>query len=81
MLHGGKSARFNPGHAQSASESMPHVWLQVISGGIDVLGEILNAGDGLAIENQADGFRIQGLSNESRLLAFRLNEPTSSQSS
>jgi len=53
----------------------------VISGGIDVLGEILNAGDGLAIENQADGFRIQGLSNESRLLAFRLNEPTSSQSS
>lgn len=64
-----------------ASESMPHVWLQVISGGIDVLGEILNAGDGLAIENQADGFRIQGLSNESRLLAFRLNEPTSSQSS
>lgn len=64
-----------------ASESMPHVWLQVISGGIDVLGEILNAGHGLAIENQAEGFRIQGLSNESLILAFRLNEPTSSQSS
>ena len=68
-------------HDVPASESMPHVWLQVISGSVGVLGETLHVGDGLAVENQADGFRIQGLSNESRLLAFRLNEAASQQSS
>lgn len=55
-----------------ASESMPHAWVQVISGGISVLGESLGTADGLAIEDAADGFEITA-SIDCKFLLFRLS--------
>ncbi len=55
-----------------ASEEMPHVWIQVISGAIAVLSESLSTGDGLAVENHADAIEITATS-DSKFLAFRLS--------
>ncbi len=55
-----------------ASNSSPHVWIQVISGSISVLGESLSTGDGLAIENTADEFLIETTA-DTKLLLFRLS--------
>jgi len=55
-----------------ASESMPHAWIQVISGDISVLGESLSTADGLAIEDATESFEITA-SADSRFLLFRLS--------
>jgi len=55
-----------------ASESMPHAWIQVISGDISVLGESLSTADGLAIEDAPESFEITA-SSDSRFLLFRLS--------
>lgn len=54
------------------SESMPHAWVQVISGDVSVLGESLGTADGLAIENAPDAFEIVA-SSDSKFLLFRLS--------
>lgn len=54
-----------------ASESMPHSWIQVISGSLSVLGETLETADGLAIENAPDAISIEA-SEDSQFLVFRL---------
>lgn len=54
-----------------ASAPAPHAWIQVIAGEIDVLGEHLDAGDGIAIENLPEAFVIDARSAV-RLLLFRL---------
>jgi quercetin 2,3-dioxygenase len=58
--------------AVPASTSAPHAWVQIISGAATVLGDTLQAGDGLAIENAIDAFDIE-TSAESRLFVFRLS--------
>lgn len=55
-----------------ASSSSPHVWIQVISGNISVLGESLSTGDGLAIENGAEEFLFKTTA-DTKLLLFRLS--------
>jgi len=55
------------------SKSMPHAWIQVISGNVSVLGESLNTADGLAIENAPNGFAIEA-SADSEFFLFRLGE-------
>ncbi len=55
-----------------ASDSMPHAWIQVISGEVSVLGETLGTADGLAIEDAPEDFVISA-SAESRFLLFRLS--------
>ena len=55
-----------------ASDSMPHAWIQVISGEVSVLGETLSSADGLAIEHAPQGFEVS-TSAESRFLIFRLS--------
>lgn len=52
-------------------EQTPHAWVQVIEGEVSVMGEALGAGDGLAIENGAEAFNIEGEA-ESKLLVFRV---------
>ena len=66
--------RVDAGHAIAvpASESMPHAWIQVISGEVSVFGESLRTGDGLAIENAPSEFTVEG-SAESQFLFFRLS--------
>lgn len=54
------------------SDSMPHAWVQVIKGGLNVLGESLSNADGLAIENAPEGFEIEA-STDSQFLLFRLS--------
>lgn len=54
------------------STRMPHAWVQVISGEVNVLGETLATADGLAIEDAPDGFDITA-SKESKFLVFRLS--------
>ena len=56
----------------SASDKLPHAWVQVISGEIKVLEETLTTADGLAIEDAPDGFDIAP-SKESKFLVFRLS--------
>lgn len=51
-LEAGKTVRVN------ASEKHPHAWVQVISGNIEVHGEMLETADGLALEYIADDFEI-----------------------
>ncbi|MDE0837619.1 MAG: pirin family protein [Kiritimatiellae bacterium] len=58
--------------AVPASTSTPHAWVQIISGAATVLGDTLQAGDGLAIENANDAFDIRA-NAESRLFVFRLS--------
>ncbi|MFT4546164.1 MAG: redox-sensitive bicupin YhaK (pirin superfamily) [Verrucomicrobiales bacterium] len=55
-----------------ASEAMPHGWLQVIEGEIEVLGETLFTGDGIAIEDAPDAFHITA-DSDSKFLFFRLS--------
>jgi redox-sensitive bicupin YhaK (pirin superfamily) len=54
-----------------ASETAPHVWIQVISGKIDTLENHLGRADGLAIENCPETISLHA-SEESELLVFRL---------
>lgn len=49
-----------------------HAWVQLISGVIDVNGEILNAGDGAAISEETV-LRIKALQDNSEFLLFDLN--------
>ena len=55
-----------------ASETMPHAWIQVISGEVTVLGQTLETADGLAIEDAPGGFGITA-SKDSQFLLFRLS--------
>jgi redox-sensitive bicupin YhaK (pirin superfamily) len=50
----------------------PHLWLQVISGGVNVAGESLETGDGLAIENEPEALSVEATVN-TRFLLFRLS--------
>jgi len=54
------------------SNSTPHAWLQVIGGEVEVLGETLATGDGIAIEDAPDGFQITPKESTDFLL-FRLS--------
>jgi len=54
-----------------ASEATPHAWIQVIAGEVEVLGEQLHSGDGLAVENLPEAFVIEARC-ATRLLLFRL---------
>ena len=55
-----------------AAESLPHAWIQVISGAVNVFGESLRTADGLAIEGAPDRVQIATV-EPSRLLVFRLS--------
>lgn len=76
-----QNAEISFGRADSAeqtltvppSQTMPHAWVQVISGEVSVLGKNLGTADGLAIEDAPDGFEISP-SAESKLLLFRLSQ-------
>ena len=61
------------GIAVPGSTSTPHVWVQTISGDVALLGNSLQTGDGLAIENHPDRFTIRGTSGISQLPVFRLS--------
>lgn len=68
------------GHAEAGQElsvpesaSMPHAWIQVVSGQVSVFGESLQSGDGLAMEGAPEAFPITGVSELSRFLLFRLS--------
>ncbi len=56
-----------------ASETMPHAWIQVISGEVKVLGETLSTADGLAVENAPATFEVEA-SKDSEFFLFRLSE-------
>tara|TARA_B110000037_G_scaffold211613_1_gene263364 strand:- start:800 stop:1516 length:717 start_codon:yes stop_codon:yes gene_type:complete len=55
-----------------ASKGHPYVWIQVISGELDVLGENLKSADGLAIEDVDDSFEIIA-SQDSKFFVFQLS--------
>ncbi|NEQ71557.1 MAG: pirin family protein [Symploca sp. SIO2D2] len=54
-----------------ASESTPNAWVQVISGELELLGQTLSTGDGLALDNAEESFEITAAAN-SKFLVFRL---------
>lgn len=54
-----------------ASDWAKDSWIQVIEGNIEVLGDNLVTGDGLAIENQEDAYRLEA-SADTKFLLFRL---------
>jgi redox-sensitive bicupin YhaK (pirin superfamily) len=54
-----------------ASETMPHAWIQVISGSLSVLGKTLGTADGLAVEDAPESISIEA-SEDSQFLVFRL---------
>jgi redox-sensitive bicupin YhaK (pirin superfamily) len=54
------------------SRNMPHSWIQVIDGQVNVMGEDLATADGLAIENAPDEFPIEAVLGSS-VLVFRLS--------
>lgn len=54
------------------SSSMPNAWVQVVRGGVEVLGETLAEGDGLAIEDHPASIPLFGVEEDSQLLLFRL---------
>ncbi|MGB1937166.1 MAG: pirin family protein [Akkermansiaceae bacterium] len=56
----------------AAAQDLPHAWIQMISGSLSLLGDSLQAGDGLAIENAAEAFPIESFADSSFLL-FRLS--------
>ena len=49
-----------------------HAWIQLISGSLEINGEILNAGDGAAISEET-GLKIKSLAESSEFLLFDLN--------
>ena len=49
-----------------------HAWIQLISGSLDVNGEILNAGDGAAASEETS-LKIKSLKDKSEFLLFDLN--------
>jgi len=55
-----------------SSEATPHVWLQVLKGNVSALGETLETGDGIAIEDAPDAFDVTASAN-THFLLFRLN--------
>ena len=55
----------------NANDSLPHAWLQVISGTVELLDETLEKADGLAISNHPDVFEIKASEN-AQFLFFRL---------
>ncbi|MEM9283333.1 MAG: hypothetical protein AAGA96_16040, partial [Verrucomicrobiota bacterium] len=55
-----------------ASETMPHAWIQVISGEVNAFGETLQTADGLAIEDAPDSFGVEA-SADCQFLLFRLS--------
>jgi redox-sensitive bicupin YhaK (pirin superfamily) len=55
-----------------ADAARPHAWLQVIAGEVEVLGETLATGDGLAIEHEPDAFDVRA-GAETKFLLFRLS--------
>jgi len=56
----------------AADEKHPHAWIQVISGGVETLGETLGKADGLAISDHPGAFAINATA-DSQILLFRLN--------
>ena len=56
-----------------ANQSLPHAWLQIISGEVETLGESLKTGDGLAINHAPNGFCMSSKEN-TKFLLFRLSE-------
>lgn len=54
-----------------ASDDRPHVWVQVISGNVDALGEALGKADGLAVQNHPQAFELKATA-DATLLVFRL---------
>jgi quercetin 2,3-dioxygenase len=48
-----------------------HAWVQLISGSIDLNGEVLNAGDGAAVSDESV-LAIKALANDSEFLLFDL---------
>jgi quercetin 2,3-dioxygenase len=55
-----------------ASETLPHLWIQVITGALRVGSEVLHTGDGLAIEDHTDALGITAL-EDCECLVFRLS--------
>jgi len=55
----------------SRSESVPHIWIQVIEGSIQVLDTSLRTDDGLAVENHPEALNLKA-DSDSRFLIFRL---------
>lgn len=56
----------------SASEECPHVWLQVISGEVNVAGETLGTADGVAIQNDPSAIPVEATA-DTKFLLFRLS--------
>jgi redox-sensitive bicupin YhaK (pirin superfamily) len=55
----------------AADADLPHGWVQVIEGELEVLGETLGHADGLAINDHPEAFKIRTTRN-SKFLLFRL---------
>lgn len=53
--------------------ALPHLWLQVISGELSLLGHDLHKGDGIAVENSPTLVKLHATA-DSRFLLFRLND-------
>ncbi len=49
-----------------------HAWVQLISGSIELNGELLNAGDGAAVSDESR-LNIKAIDNNSEFLLFDLN--------
>ena len=66
--------RLQAGHAVSvnASATMPHLWIQLIKGTLQVGPESLHTGDGLAVENNSGALEITA-TEDSEVLVFRLD--------
>ncbi len=54
------------------AKGLPHAWLQVIDGSLEVLGETLGKADGLAITSHPGSFRAKAVA-DSAFLLFRLD--------
>jgi len=67
-------ARIQAGHTVTVtnSETMPHLWVQVVKGTVHVGSESLRSGDGLAVENHHDAMDIAA-AEDSECLVFRLS--------
>jgi redox-sensitive bicupin YhaK (pirin superfamily) len=65
--------RLQADHSVSVNESaiMPHLWIQLIKGALQVGSEFLHTGDGLAVENNNDALEITA-TEDSEFLVFRL---------
>lgn len=58
--------------AAAADNNLPHGWVQVIEGEVEVLGQTLGRADGLAISDHPEAFAIRAARN-SKFLFFRLS--------